>query len=75
MKIDGLGTFYNSLTTKGVAKEEDFSVNEHIKELHIRFLPDQTTETNISSREFLKKAEFINVKDLLPKEKKEEPEP
>ena len=35
---------------------------------HIRFLPEQTTEENISSREFLKKAEFINIDQLMPKE-------
>ena len=29
--------------------------------LHIRFLPDQVAETNISSREFIKKAEFVNT--------------
>ena len=29
--------------------------------LHIRFLPDQVAETNISSREFIKKAEFVNA--------------
>ena len=30
-------------------------------DFHIRFLPDSTTETNISSREFIKKAEFVNA--------------
>ena len=33
--------------------------------LHIRFLPEQEAENNISSREFLKKAEFINIKELV----------
>jgi hypothetical protein len=36
-----------------------------LKALHIRFLPDQTAEDNLSSREFIKKAEFVNVKSLL----------
>ncbi|MBR0274161.1 MAG: chitobiase/beta-hexosaminidase C-terminal domain-containing protein [Bacteroidaceae bacterium] len=40
-------------------------MNQHLKALHIRFLPDQTAEDNISSREFIKKAEFVNVKSLL----------
>ena len=35
--------------------------------VHIRFLPEQATEENISSREFLKKAEFINVDALTAK--------
>ena len=70
VKIEGLGTFYCTLenTKSGALKKEDFNVNKHLKALHIRFLPEQTTEENISSREFLKKAEFINIDSLLPKE-------
>ena len=62
----GLGTFYCTLENqkKGALKKEDFNVNKHLKALHIRFLPEQTTEENISSREFLKKAEFINIDSL-----------
>ena len=75
VKIEGLGTFYCTLENQknGSAKKEDYSVQKHIKGLHIRFLPEQTTEENISSREFLKKAEFILIDTLLPKEDEEEP--
>ena len=67
VKIEGLGTFYCTLENKkkGANTKEDYSVREHIKGLHIRFLPEQTTEENISSREFLKKAEFINIEQLV----------
>ena len=67
VKIAGLGTFYlTAECTKGGAdKEEDFNVNQHLAALHIRFLPDQAAEDNLSSREFIKKAEFVNVKSLL----------
>ena len=70
VKIEGLGTFYCTLENQknGALKKEDFNVNKHLKALHIRFLPEQTTEENISSRQFLKKAEFINVDTLLNKE-------
>ena len=70
VKIEGLGTFYCTLENQknGALKKEDFNVNKHLKALHIRFLPEQTTEENISSREFLKKAEFILIDNLLPKE-------
>ena len=70
VKIEGLGTFYCTLENQknGAAKKEDFNVNKHLKALHIRFLPEQTTEENISSRQFLKKAEFINVDSLLKTE-------
>jgi len=49
----------------GVLKEEDFKANQSVETLHIRFLPEQEAENNISSREFLKKAEFINIKELV----------
>ena len=67
VKIDGLGTFYCTLENQpgGAQKKEDFNVGKHLKALHIRFLPEQATELNISSREFLKKAEFINIDSLL----------
>ena len=67
VKIEGLGTFYTTLeNTKGGAQSKDkFNVNSHLKALHIRFLPEQTTEENISSRQFLKQAEFINIDSLL----------
>lgn len=68
VKIEGLGTFYCTLENqKGGAQSKDkFNVNSNLKALHIRFLPEQATEENISSREFIKQAEFINV-DLLMK--------
>ena len=70
VKIEGLGTFYTTLEcVKGGAVSKDkFNVNKDVKGLHIRFLPEQTTEENISSREFLKQAEFVNIDSLLPKE-------
>ena len=73
VKIEGLGTFYCTLENQknGALKKEDFNVNKHLKALHIRFLPEQTTEENISSREFLKKAEFVNVDSLLKKEEED----
>ena len=70
VKIEGLGTFYTTVEcTKGGAVSADkFNVQKHIKGLHIRFLPEQEQEQNISSREFLKQAEFVNVESLLKKE-------
>jgi predicted histone-like DNA-binding protein len=67
VKVNGLGTFYLTCECQkgGADKESDFNVNQHLKALHIRFLPDQTQEDNLSSREFIKKAEFVNVKSLL----------
>ncbi len=66
VKIDGLGIFFTTLENMpgGTFKKEDFNPQKHLKGLHIRFLPDQVAETNISSREFLKKAEFVNAETV-----------
>ena len=74
VKIAGLGTFYLTCECQkgGADKESDFNVAQHLKALHIRFLPDQTEEDNLSSREFIKKAEFVNIKSLLSGKDEEE---
>ena len=66
VKIEGLGTFYTTLenTKNGANRKEEYNVTKHMKALHIRFLPEQTTEENISSREFIKQAEFIDIDSL-----------
>ena len=76
VKIEGLGTFYCTLENQkgGAKKKEEFTVQKNLKALHIRFLPEQVTEENISSREFIKKAQFINIDELKP-DPDAEPEP
>ena len=66
VKIEGLGTFYCTLENQknGALKKEEFNVNKHLKALHIRFLPEQEAEMNISSRQFLKKAKFVSLDAL-----------
>ena len=67
VKIDGLGTFYCTIeNVKGGAESRDkFNVQSNLGALHIRFMPEQEQEMNISSREFIKKAEFINILSLI----------
>ena len=67
VKIDGLGTFFTTIEneTGGADKVEDFNVQKNLKALHIRFMPEQEQELNISSREFIKKAEFINIDSMM----------
>ena len=74
VKIDGLGTFYLTVecTPGGAKTEEDFNVQKNVQALHVRFLPDQEQETNISSRQFLKKASFINKATLFKSAEEEE---
>ena len=73
VKIEGLGTFYTTLECKkgGALTKDKFNISSNIDGLHIRFLPEQEQEQNISSRQFLKQAEFINVDSLLKKEDEE----
>ena len=76
VKIEGLGTFYTTLECQkgGALTKDKFSILKDVKGLHIRFLPETEQEQNISSREFLKQAEFVNVESLLKKEDEEETE-
>ena len=71
VKIDGLGTFYTTIENEpgGADKEEDFNVQKNLMALHIRFKPEGEQEMNISSREFFKKAEFVNVDSIMGGEK------
>ena len=59
-----------TLNTRKLAQH----ISEHVEGIHIRFLPETAQEQNLSSREFLKKCSFIDVKDLAGI-KDEEPEP
>ena len=72
VKIDGLGTFYTTLESSGANSKEKYSVQENVKGLHIRFLPGQEQEMDLSSRQFLKKAEFISIDQLKPDPEQEE---
>ena len=75
VKIDGLGTFYCTIENQkgGSATKQEFSPNSNLKALHIRFIPDQEAETNISSREFIKKAEFVNAEAFADALKEDKP--
>ena len=75
VKIDGLGTFYTTIENQkgGAATKQEFSPNSNLKALHIRFIPDQEAETNISSREFIKKAEFVNAESFADALKEDKP--
>ena len=77
VKIDGLGIFFTTIENEkgGALKKEDFSPAKNLKALHIRFLPDQEAETNISSREFIKKAEFVNAETFAGQLTEEEDKP
>lgn len=55
VKLDGLGTFYPTFESKGVAKPDDFNLSEHLKGVHIRFLPEGTKDEELTSKKFMAK--------------------
>ena len=77
VKIDGLGTFFTTIENEkgGAASEDQFNVNKNLKALHIRFIPEGEQILNISSREFIKKAEFVNIETMKSEKKEETPTP
>ena len=58
VKLDGLGTFYPGLESKGVADPTKFSAQKHIKGIHIRILPWSEQVGNLTSKAFLSKCEL-----------------
>ena len=60
IKLDGLGTFYLSASTEGVADESKFSAN-NVKAIHVRFLPDQSKESEYTTKMLTSKAKFRSV--------------
>ena len=52
VKLDGLGQFYPSLESTGSETPGQFSIQENVKGVHMRFLPDSSKLDNITSREF-----------------------
>ena len=66
VKIDGLGTFYVTIANKEGGEKDlsKFNISTIAQGLRLRFLPDASQEENLSSKEFLKKAKFVDVTTL-----------
>ena len=66
VKIEGLGTFYTTIECQkgGAVSKDKFNVNKDVKGLHIRFLPDSSSESQLNSKDILAKATFMWAEDL-----------
>lgn len=66
VKVEGLGTFYVTIANKEGGEKDlaKFSIGTIAQGLRLRFLPDASQEENLSSKEFLKKAKFVDVATL-----------
>ena len=52
VKLNGLGTFYVSLRTKGVSEEEKFNANDNVKAFTVNFLAEGTKQNGKMVRTF-----------------------
>ena len=66
VKVQGLGTFYVTIANKdgGIKNLDDFNISTLATGLRLRFLPEGATEESISSKDFLKKASFVDIASL-----------
>ena len=66
IKLEGLGTFYLMAENKngGAVSLDKFNPKTTLKGLHIRFLPDSSSESQLNSKDMLAKATFIWAEDL-----------
>ena len=74
VKLDGFGSFKIGIESKGAATAAKFAVAEHIKGLHVVFMPERTKDTaGNRSKQFLQgaKVEELPLNPVV----KEEPEP
>ena len=53
VKLDGLGKFYPTFECTGASSADEFDINQNLKGIHIRFLPERTKDEDITSRAFL----------------------
>ena len=74
VKLDGFGSFKIGIESKGAATAAKFTVAEHIKGLHVVFMPERTKDSaGNRSKQFLQgaKVEELPLNTVV----KEEPEP
>ena len=67
IKLDGLGTFYLSINTEGVANEKDFTAN-NVKAIRVKFIGDQGKESEYATKMLTNKARFRSLGEEEPGE-------
>ena len=60
IKLDGLGTFYLTVSTEGIDDGSQFTAN-NVKAVRVRFLPDQSKESEYASKMLTSKAKFRSL--------------
>ena len=55
VKLDGLGTFRPTFECESTVSADDFDINTHLKGIHIRLIPENTKDEELTSRKFMSK--------------------
>ena len=63
VKIDGLGTFYLSVSSTGAESVDEASMDQ-IKNVRLRFLPDSSSRAMLDSRSLRKKVALKDIASL-----------
>ena len=75
VKLDGFGSFKIGIESKGAQTAGKYSVSEHVKGLHVVFMPERTTDSGGNRvKQFLQGARVEEL-PLNTVVKEEEPEP
>ena len=61
VKLDGLGSFRATVSGHGAERIAAYSVQKHMRGIHMRFIPDQTNIDNISSKKFKQECSLVCV--------------
>ena len=63
LKLEGLGTFYLSISTTGASTADEFTVN-NVSAVRVKFLADQSKQSEYTAQVMKQKAEFCTLDDL-----------
>lgn len=61
VKLDGIGIFYPTIGTAGVANPLDYDVNKHVLGVRFRFKPDSTKLDNLTSISFMENKTSLSL--------------
>ena len=73
LKLGGLGTFYLAISTRGASTADDFTVN-NVSAVRVKFLADQSKQSEYTAQVLSQKAEFCTLDDLQGEEEKSKSE-
>ena len=61
VKLQGLGTFRATLTSRGAESAEAYQVQKHVRGVNMRFCPDSTNLDNMTSKKFKSECSMVCV--------------